>query len=516
MTLTYAVRLSVQELSGNPAPVRRIADLVGQWARIPDPLRPATQLGRKDASVTTEVFGDPDRPPWAWRLKLSHPDEEDPAVQWSVSVEAVAGPNSIVVVRLDRTRTDGVVAKLEPKSGPPACIRYLLDDDELVIQDGGQRLGTSIWVVRPDQAEELAGLIASPDRRFPIFAFTPRDEEVIDGGAFLTDVVGLAHVVYVKSDTSWRLGDLLPRGFNVYGGAARIWWPRISVESNRLDHPLWTSDREASVVVEEALSKILVAGLATAVSEPLLTKLEEKHRARLLQDQIAEIAAVGGDQEELIAGLQTILNDDDQAFFAEGEVSLGLLIGAVLQQKDREVDAALAMVRELEETASAARERLGILQSRLQRAEVENERLQAVSGGLAEIDDDSLLHDEISRMVDQVRSRGERAKRRDFTIGPLFSERLEMQGRRYRSTAIRVSAEVISGVPKFLKRRKDHAMRTGSSQTAPEKFREDGAAARRCYLEKGVAAARRLHYWLLPDGSVELASVNVHDDFTIP
>ena len=225
MTLTYAVRLSVQELSGNPAPVRRIADVVGQWARIPDPLQPGTQLGRKDASVTTEVFGDPDRPPWAWRLKLSHPDEEDPAVQWSVSVDVVAGPNSTVAVRLDRTRTDGVVAELDPKSDPPACIRYLLDDEELVVQDGGRRLGTSVWVVMPDQAEELAGLITSPDRRFPIFAFTPRDDEVIDGGAFLTKVVGLAHVVLVKSDTSWRLGELLPRGFNIYGGAVSLGHP---------------------------------------------------------------------------------------------------------------------------------------------------------------------------------------------------------------------------------------------------------------------------------------------------
>ncbi|SVE46911.1 uncharacterized protein METZ01_LOCUS499765, partial [marine metagenome] len=42
-----------------------------------------------------------------------------------------------------------VVAELDPVSSPPACIRDLLDDDELVIQDGGRRLGTSVWVVLP-------------------------------------------------------------------------------------------------------------------------------------------------------------------------------------------------------------------------------------------------------------------------------------------------------------------------------------------------------------------------------
>lgn len=516
MTLTYAVRLAVQELNGGPASVRRIADVVGQWARVPNPLQPGTQLGRKDASVTTEVFGDPDRPPWAWRLSLSHPDEDDPAVRWSVSVAVVAGPNSTVEVRLDRTRTDGVVAEIEPKSGPPACIRYLLDDEELVIQDGGRRLGTSVWVTTPDQAGELAGLITSPDRRFPIFAFTPRDDEVIDGGAFLTKVVGLAHVVFVQSDTSWRLGELLPRGFNVYGGAARIWWPWISTEPDRWDHPLWAGDTLASVVVEEALSKIHMAGLATAVPDPLLTNLEDKQRARLLQDRVGEISAIGGDHEELIARLKSILDDDDQAFSTEREVSLGLLIAEVLQHKDREVDVALTKVRAHEEMASTDRERLGILQSKLQRAEAEIERLREVSDGPVEIEEDRLLHDEISRVVDQLRRHGERAERRDFTIGPLFAERLEMQGRKYRAPAIRVSAEVVSGVPKLLKRRVDHSMREANKNTARDKYRKDGANARRCYIEKGGPAARRLHYWLLPDGSVELASVNVHDDFNIP
>ena len=516
MTLTYAVRLAVQELNGNPASVRRIADVVGQWARIPDPLQPGTQLGRKDAPVTTEVLGDPDRPPWAWRLSLSHPDEDDPAVQWSVSVDVVAGPNSTVAVRLDRTRTDGVVAELNPASGPPACIRRLLDDDELVIQDGGRRLGTSVWVVMPDQAEELAGLITSPDRRFPIFAFTPRDDEVIDGGVFLTEVVGLAHVVYVKSDTSWRLGELLPRGFNIYGGAARIWWPWISADPNRRDHPLWHGDTRESVVTEEALSKIHMAGLATAVPDPLLTNLEEKQRARLLQDRVGEISTISGDHEELIAGLKLILDDGDHELSAEREVSLGFLIAEVLRQKDREVDVALTKVRAHEETTAADRERLGVLRSRLQRAESDNERLRAASGGPVAIEDDNLLYEEINSMVDQVRSRSERTKRRDFTIGPLFAERLEMQGPRYRSKTIRVCAEVVSGVPKLLKRRKDHPLREGNKNTAPDKFREDGAAARRCYVEEGVAASRRLHYWLLPDGSVELASVNVHDDFNIP
>jgi hypothetical protein len=429
----------------------------------------------------------------------------------------IAGPQSIVLVQLDRTRIDGVVARLETKSGPPACIRYLLDADDLAFQDGGQQLGTSVWVPSPDQAEELAGLITSPDRRIPIFAFTPRDEEVIDGGVFLTGVVGIAHVVLIQSDTSWRLEKLLPRGFNVYGGAARIWWPWISSEPSRWDHPLWASDVRASVVVQEAASVILEAGLAARTIDPLLAKLDEQHRAKLLKGQAEEISAFGGDQEELVAGLKSILGDDEQLHSVEGDASLGFLIGQVLQRKDREVDVALARAREFEEKADEARERFGDLQSRMHRVKAENEHLRAVGDEPDEIDNDAVLYAEISRMVDKVRTHSERAKRRDFVIGPAFTESLEMLGGRYRSNAIRVSADIVSGVPKLVTRREVHPMRTGNSQTSPAKFRPDGAAAMRCYLEQGGAkASRRLHYWEHPDGSIELASVNVHNDFTIP
>ena len=37
----------------------------------------------------------------------------------------------------------------------------------------------------------------------------------------------------------------------------------------------------------------------------------------------------------------------------------------------------------------------------------------------------------------------------------------------------------------------------------------------RVSLQVGAPSARRLHYWQLQDGSVELAKVCVHNDFTM-
>lgn len=45
--------------------------------------------------------------------------------------------------------------------------------------------------------------------------------------------------------------------------------------------------------------------------------------------------------------------------------------------------------------------------------------------------------------------------------------------------------------------------------------RADGASAWRSYVEQKAASARRLHYWTMPGGAIELAHVVLHDDYRI-
>ena len=47
------------------------------------------------------------------------------------------------------------------------------------------------------------------------------------------------------------------------------------------------------------------------------------------------------------------------------------------------------------------------------------------------------------------------------------------------------------------------------------KIQANREAEPRCNLQAGTAAARRLHYWQLPDGGIELAKIVYHDDFSI-
>lgn len=57
-----------------------------------------------------------------------------------------------------------------------------------------------------------------------------------------------------------------------------------------------------------------------------------------------------------------------------------------------------------------------------------------------------------------------------------------------------------------------HPLRSADEVSAPPVTREDGAVCLRAYVEEGMPQSRRLHYWKLGDGSLELSRVVLHDD----
>ncbi len=80
--------------------------------------------------------------------------------------------------------------------------------------------------------------------------------------------------------------------------------------------------------------------------------------------------------------------------------------------------------------------------------------------------------------------------------------------------AIKTATHIVTGRNAIEHITEDHPLREGDENSKPEVVREDGAASRRAYIESHTAQARRLHYWKLKDGSIELSRVGLHDDFT--
>jgi hypothetical protein len=103
----------------------------------------------------------------------------------------------------------------------------------------------------------------------------------------------------------------------------------------------------------------------------------------------------------------------------------------------------------------------------------------------------------------------------DFLIGPRFLESLErLEGIRAEKVAD-VVFEIVTGLAPQLPSREVHQLRTGSGGDDPVRVRDDGAVAWRASLQVNTPSARRIHYWVLPSGQIELARVATHDDFDI-
>lgn len=178
--------------------------------------------------------------------------------------------------------------------------------------------------------------------------------------------------------------------------------------------------------------------------------------------------------------------------------------------------------RELLQRVSDQRERLATAGARAQRLgkELASERARA-----------DALEEEISagvrpeaRFVGQVRraweasattSDRDRYPWREPGLGPDFLDSLERVHGVTRERVVDVCAHVVGGRARELAGLELHQLRASDGGDAPQREREDGALAWRASLQVQTPAARRLHYWELSGGGIELANIVYHDDFTI-
>jgi hypothetical protein len=103
----------------------------------------------------------------------------------------------------------------------------------------------------------------------------------------------------------------------------------------------------------------------------------------------------------------------------------------------------------------------------------------------------------------------------DYTLGPQFLRSLDSLHGLGADRVADVVMEVATGKAALSAGRELHQLRTDDAGGSPQRVREDGARAWRVSLQSNTPAARRLHYWVLPDRSIELAKVGVHDDMSI-
>lgn len=99
-----------------------------------------------------------------------------------------------------------------------------------------------------------------------------------------------------------------------------------------------------------------------------------------------------------------------------------------------------------------------------------------------------------------------------FVIGAGFLDSVREIGDRYTDKVLRGVVDALTGRAAEIPARQLHRLREGPGGSDPYVTRHDGALCWRLSLEIGAASARRLHYWQVPGGTIELSRVVLHDD----
>lgn len=108
----------------------------------------------------------------------------------------------------------------------------------------------------------------------------------------------------------------------------------------------------------------------------------------------------------------------------------------------------------------------------------------------------------------------ERYPWREPLLGPDFLNSLDRVEGIRRDRVVEACAHIASGRAADIPGLELHPLRTSETGGAPQRERADGARAWRASLQSNAPSARRLHFWRLSDGGVELAKVVYHDDYS--
>ncbi|MBD3940126.1 hypothetical protein IF188_00245 [Microbacterium sp. NEAU-LLC] len=101
----------------------------------------------------------------------------------------------------------------------------------------------------------------------------------------------------------------------------------------------------------------------------------------------------------------------------------------------------------------------------------------------------------------------------DYIVGPRFAESLAPLDDGRFDKAMKAAVDAATGRIREVPGREAHLLRTGDGAGDPPTVRaSDGAKCWRAYIEQKTAQARRIHYWILPGGTVELSRIVPHDD----
>ncbi len=195
-----------------------------------------------------------------------------------------------------------------------------------------------------DGGDEFTDSAWDPTRSVPVVAVSDEYGAVLYPGiveALAKDLAGLAAVARLDPAASWRITRRKGKEWSCYGGAIRLYWPGIGAGSGPYEHPLWTTRRLLSGVVD---------------TESAAMRIRSQLRRRILGQSafaVSEAPIFGlirrtSSAEELSALRKKAVENADYQALADGFSNELLKVQAALDQREEQNASLRQQVRDLQ------------------------------------------------------------------------------------------------------------------------------------------------------------------------
>lgn len=181
-----------------------------------------------------------------WSAKFDHPDGSHAGRSWMVEI-GVAGAKEHALFGLRLSCFD-IGSLPAPMRSTPGVLRQIVDAPGL--SDAGVPFLSKSYVVGQNiDFEKFSDLLLSRDRLAPVYVIATENgsespsDIAINASKLAKSCLGLAHVVILPGEVSYRLTNLLGKDFSVFNGAVRTYLPGFDPdEDSPSRHPLAMAD----------------------------------------------------------------------------------------------------------------------------------------------------------------------------------------------------------------------------------------------------------------------------------
>ena len=327
---------------------------------------------------------------------------------------------------------------------------------------------------------QLVAHLLSATRRRPVAVVSTRNHErepLIDAEYIQTEAGHLADVVVIPTGPlTYEMESLMVVGTHVFGGAGRVYPPGTGWERDNRQSPLrFAHDPDAAVRSAEKL----VDDVLAAAHRPMIAADQGNPGSTATGNSPPEVPET--DAGELQAALVTIATLKQQMVDLRGKHTEQLTAARKKTSKNRPADTLTPTIYDT---------------------------------GLFLNTDDAVRYAVHLTWVQRIPATDKAVLSvQDYDISAAFAGSLEKLDEAQLSKALKCVVDVLTDLSRQMPTRRVHPLRTAVGPDAPV-TRSDGATCYRASIEAQTASARRLHYWKLPSGRIELSRIVNHDDMT--